>query len=121
LCIESQEDESLLQIKLFVGAWQDLLLEVQGMHLGDKRGDKSPSPQSGQTSPQEMLWESQAEKWDTEAVYRKQCFIVPAQTQWTCVQRLSPENEEILPYIPLQAGYKSKKQDLIQIWLYTIL
>jgi hypothetical protein len=43
---------------------------------------------------------------------RKQCFIVPAQTQWTCVQRLSPESKGALPYIPLQAGYKSKKQGL---------
>jgi hypothetical protein len=48
-----QEDESLLQIKLSVGAWWDLLLVVQGMHPGGKGGDKSPSPQS-QMSPQEM-------------------------------------------------------------------
>jgi hypothetical protein len=36
-------------------------------HPGNKGGDKSPAPQS-QTSPQEMLWEPQAEIQDTEAV-----------------------------------------------------
>jgi hypothetical protein len=50
-----------------------------------------------------------------------QHFIVPAQMQQTSVQRLSPENKGISPYIPLQAGYRSKKQGLIHIWLYLIL
>jgi hypothetical protein len=49
---------------------------------------------------------------------RKQCFIVPAQTQWTRVQRLSPENKGISPYIPLQAGYRSKKQSSTHLWLH---
>jgi hypothetical protein len=40
---------------------------------------------------------------------RKKYFIVPAQTQWTCVQRLNPKNKEVSPYIPLQAGYRSRK------------
>jgi hypothetical protein len=31
---------------------------------------------------------------------RKQHFIVLAQTQWTQVQKLSPENNVALPYIP---------------------
>jgi hypothetical protein len=62
-----------------------------------------------------------AEKQDSEAINRKQCFIVPAQTQWTHVQRLSPENKGASLYIPLQAGYRSKKQGLIHIWLYLIL
>jgi hypothetical protein len=84
---------------------------------GNKGGDKSPSLQSQQTSPQEMLQESQAEIWDTEAVSRKQHFILLAQTQRTCVQRLSPKNKEVSPYIPLQAGYRSKTQGLIHIWL----
>jgi hypothetical protein len=50
-----------------------------------------------------------------------QCFIVPAQTQQTRVQRLSPENKGVSPYIYLQAGYRSKKQGLIHICLYLIL
>jgi hypothetical protein len=33
------------------------------------------------------------------------------------IQRLSPENKGALPYIPLQAGYKSKKQSLTHTWL----
>jgi hypothetical protein len=49
-----------------------------------------------------------AETRDSEANSRKQHFIVPAQTQQTHVQRLSPENKGISPYIPLQAGYRSK-------------
>jgi hypothetical protein len=62
--------------------------------------------------------------WDTgilEAVSRKQHFIVPAQTQQTHVQRLSPKNKGVSPYIPLQAGYRSKKQGLIHRWIYLIL
>jgi hypothetical protein len=51
---------------------------------------------------------------------RKQHFIVSAQTQWTRVRRLSPENKEVSPYIPLQAGYRSKKQSLTHIWLHAI-
>jgi hypothetical protein len=43
---------------------------------------------------------------DSEAINRKQCFIVPAQNQHTCVQRLSPENKGVSPYTPLQAGYR---------------
>jgi hypothetical protein len=31
---------------------------------------------------------------------RKQHFIAPAQTQWSRVQRLSPQNKGVLPYIP---------------------
>jgi hypothetical protein len=62
-----------------------------------------------------------AEIGDSEANSRKQDFIVLAQTQWTCVQRLSPENKGVSPYMPLQAGYTSKKRGLIHVWLYLIL
>jgi hypothetical protein len=48
---------------------------------------------------------------------RKQRFIVPAQTQQTHVQRLNSKNKGALPYILLQAGYKSKKQSLTHTWL----
>jgi hypothetical protein len=56
-----------------------------------------------------------------ETISRKQYFIVPVQTQWTHVQRLSPENKGISPFRPLQADYRSKKQGLIHMWLYLIL
>jgi hypothetical protein len=46
---------------------------------------------------------------------------VSAQTQQTHVQRLSPENKGVSPYIPLQADYRSKKQGLIHVWFYLIL
>jgi hypothetical protein len=52
---------------------------------------------------------------------RKQCFIVPAQTQWTRVQRLSPEIKGGSPYIPLQAGYRSKNLSWIHIRLHVTL
>jgi hypothetical protein len=55
-----------------------------------------------------------------KAISRKQGFIVPSQTQRTHVQRLSLENKGVSPYIPLQAGYRCKKQGQIHIWLYLI-
>jgi hypothetical protein len=62
------EEESLLQIKLSVVTWWDLLPVVRRMHPGDRGGDNSPSLQSQQMRPQEMFQESQAEIPDTEAV-----------------------------------------------------
>jgi hypothetical protein len=52
---------------------------------------------------------------------RKQHFIVPAQTQRTHVQWLSPKNKGISPYTPLQADYRSKKQSITHIWLHETL
>jgi hypothetical protein len=89
-----------------------------GMHPSDKGGDNSPSLQS--RTPQEMCRSLLAETGTLEAISRRQCFIVPAQTQRTRVQRLSPENKGVSPSIPLQAGYRSKKQGLIHVWLYLI-
>jgi hypothetical protein len=63
------------------------------------------------------LLETQTERRDSKA--RKQHFIVPAQTQGTPVQRLSPKNKGLSPYILLQADYrcnKIKKQGLTHIW-----
>jgi hypothetical protein len=53
--------------------------------------------------------------------FNRERFIVLAQTEWTLVQRLSPENKGALPYIPLQAGYGSKKQGLTHVWLCATL
>jgi hypothetical protein len=52
---------------------------------------------------------------------RKQHFVVPTQTQWTVVLRLSPENKYVSHYIPLQAGYRSKKQSSAHKWLHVTL
>jgi hypothetical protein len=46
---------------------------------------------------------------------------VPTWIQQTPVQRLSPENKEVSPYIPLQAGYRSRKQSSTHIWLHVTL
>jgi hypothetical protein len=35
--------------------------------------------------------------------------------------KAEPENKGALPYIPLQAGYRSKKQALTHIWLQATL
>jgi hypothetical protein len=58
------------------------------------------------------LQESEAEIQDTEADEQEATFIVLAQTQRTPVQRLSPENKGVSPYMHLQAGYRSKKVKL---------
>jgi hypothetical protein len=63
-----------------------------------------------------------SEIWDIEA--EEIMFIMPVQTQQTHVQRLSPENKGVSPYIPLQAHYrgnKIKKQGLTHIWLHATL
>jgi hypothetical protein len=91
-----------------------------GTHPGDKGGDNSPSPQSQIKRPQKCC--RRLLRYGTlEANSTKQCFIVPAQTQWTHIQRLSSKNKSVSPYKPLQAGYRSKKQGVIHIWLYLIL
>jgi hypothetical protein len=54
-------------------------------------------------------------------ISRKQPFIVPAQTQRSHVQRLSPENKGVSPYIPLQIDYRSKKQSSTHFWLHVTL
>jgi hypothetical protein len=41
-----------------------------------------------------------------------------AVAQWIHIQRLSPENKGALPYISLQAGYRSKQQGLTHTWLH---
>jgi hypothetical protein len=107
-----------LWIKLSVGAWWDLFLVVQGMHLGDKRGDKSLSPQSLQWAPKKCCGNLKLRYGTLRQFSRKQCFIVPAQTQQTHVHRLSPENKGVSPYVPLQADYRSKKQSSNHIWLH---
>jgi hypothetical protein len=45
-------------------------------------------------------------------------FIVLTQTQRTHVHRLSPQNKGVSPHIPLQAGYRSKKQSSTHIGLH---
>jgi hypothetical protein len=44
---------------------------------------------------------------------RKQRFTVLTQNQLTSVQRLSPKNKEVSPYIALQEGYKAT-----HLWLH---
>jgi hypothetical protein len=65
------------------------------------------------------IWEENLDNLIYNSIKKnKLCCIVPAQTQWTRVQRLSPENKEVSPYIPLQAGYRSKRQSSTHRWLH---
>jgi hypothetical protein len=65
-----------------------------------------------------MLQESQTETWDTKAFQEAVFISLPAVAQWIHIQRLSPENKGVSSYIPLQIGYRSKKQGLIHTWLH---
>jgi hypothetical protein len=123
LCIEAltptfQEDKFLLQIKLSISTWWGLLpvargctpvtKEVTNHHLCNPR--QSPKKCGNLKLRYGTL----------RQFSRNQCFIVPAQTQWTHVQRLNLENKGVSPYILLQAGYRSKKQSSTHIWLHVI-
>jgi hypothetical protein len=67
-----------------------------------------------------LLWDIQAGKWDTKAFWEAMFISVLVAAQQIPIQRLSSENKGALPYIPLQAGYRSKKQSLTHIWLLVI-
>jgi hypothetical protein len=70
--------------------------------------------------PQEMLWDVQAGKQDTKAFWEAMFIGMPAATQQSHIQRLSPEHKEALLYIPLQADYRNEKQSLTHTWLLII-
>jgi hypothetical protein len=62
--------------------------------------------------------------WDTwhwGSLVRKQHFIVPTESQWTHVQRLSPQEQRGLTLNTLADSYKSKKQSSTHIWLHVTL
>jgi hypothetical protein len=67
------------------------------------------------------LWDIQARNQDNRAFQETVLISVLATAQQIPFQRLGPENKGALPYIPLQAGYRSKKQGLTHIWLYVSL
>jgi hypothetical protein len=71
-------------------------------------------------SPVGMLRESQTET-DTRAFQEALFISVPAVAQRIHIQRLTPENKGVSPYIPLQAGYRSRKQGLTPLWLHVTL
>jgi hypothetical protein len=68
-----------------------------------------------------MLLGIQAGKWDTKAFQEAVFISMLGADQQMHIQRLSPENKGVSPYIPLQAGYRSKKQSLTHIWLHVTL
>jgi hypothetical protein len=68
-----------------------------------------------------LLWDIQAGNQVTNAFQEAVFISMSIASQQIKIQRLSPENKEALPYIPLQAGYRSKKQGLTPMWLYASL
>jgi hypothetical protein len=62
-----------------------------------------------------MLQDIQAGK--REAFGEVKFISILASAQQIHIQRLSSKNKGALPYIPLQVGYRSKKQGLTHIWL----
>jgi hypothetical protein len=66
----------------------------------DKGGEKTPSPNpmsGGGQEPPEMLNRGMGHR----GISTESNIDVPAQTQWICVQRLSPKNKGDLLYIPM--------------------
>jgi hypothetical protein len=67
------------------------------------------------------LWESQAEIRTLRQFSRKQRFIVPTQTQRTHVQRLSPKNKGVSPYIPCKQVAEQKARSNPCIIIYNFI
>jgi hypothetical protein len=68
-----------------------------------------------------VLWESRTQTRDTKAFQEAVFISVLAAAQQIHIQRLSPENKGVSPYIPLHADYGSKKQGLTHKWLHVTL
>jgi hypothetical protein len=65
-----------------------------------------------------MLWESQTETQDTEAIQQEAMFFCASIDLIDSYPKAKPENQGVSCYIPLQAGYRSKKQGVSYIWLH---
>jgi hypothetical protein len=70
-----------------------------------------------------VLLESRTETQDTKAFQEGIFISVLEVVQQVHIQRLSSkaENKRVSPYIPLQASYRSKMQNLTHIWLHVTL
>jgi hypothetical protein len=87
----------------------------------EQQGNKLPSPLSWQGAPKKCCRNLKLRYKTLRQFSRKQRFIVPAQTQQICVQRLSLKNKGVSPYTPLKAGCRSKMQSSTHIWLHVTL
>jgi hypothetical protein len=67
------------------------------------------------------LQESRTETWNIKAFPGAVFISELAAAQRIHIQRLSPSNKEVSLYIPLQTGYRSKKQGLTCICLHVTL
>jgi hypothetical protein len=93
------EEECPIQIKLSIGAyWRS------GRHTPVTREVITHYLCNPRWVPKKCCRSLLAEIQDTEAIYQEATFIVLTQTHWTHVQRLSPENKEVSPYIPFLAS-----------------
>jgi hypothetical protein len=91
-----------------------------GMPSSGDKEVKTPSP-NPRLSPQKCCRIFKQGNGTPKAFQETVFISMPAMAQQIPIQRLSLKNKVALPYIPLQAVYRSKKQSLTHIWLYSSL
>jgi hypothetical protein len=68
-----------------------------------------------------LLWAFQIEIWDTETIRQEAMLHCAGMDSADSTPKAEPLEQRGLPYMPLQAGYRSKKQRLTYIWLHATL
>jgi hypothetical protein len=102
---------------------RSLLPVVQGTHPGDKGGEKALSSKS-QMSPQKCCGIFQTETQDTEADQQGATIYCDGTDSADSCPKAEPQEQKHIrwePYMPLQAGYRSKEQGLTHIWLHATI
>jgi hypothetical protein len=88
------------------GTWWGWTSQWAGGHWAGDTEVKTP-PSRSQEGPQKCFRRTQTE---TERGFQEASLLSkPATTQWTQVQRLSPENKGGFPYIPFRIGYRNDR------------
>jgi hypothetical protein len=109
-----------IQIKLYIGAWWNLLHLVWGeaprwwevtTYLVFAVPGKSPRNAAGSCK----LTYNTLRQFN-----RKQCLSHQHRFSWLMSKCCAPRTKGVSPHIPLQAGYRREKQGLIHIWLYKL-
>jgi hypothetical protein len=68
-----------------------------------------------------VLQDSQTEKWDTKAVQQEGTFYYAGTDLADSSPKAKPQEQRGFTLYTLQAGYRSKKQGLTDIWLHATL
>jgi hypothetical protein len=69
----------------------------------------------------QLLWQSRTETRDTEAVQQEAMFYCAGTESADLSPKAEPQEQRVSSYIPLQAGYRSKRQGLTYICFHAIL